>query len=428
MSAITVEGDLIHYEVLGRGRPVILVHGWLGSWRYWIPAMSQLSLKYRTYAIDLWGFGDSGKDPRHYDFASQVSLIDQFMTRMGIAKAALIGHDLGAAVVAHFAMTQPDRVPRMMAVSPPLFRLSPGTPLITSTPEPPPAAQPVTPPAAPPAAVKPPDPPITVKPVSPAIPAASVPSPAETLLKSPFRAAPQLPNADTIPARTDEMKTRLQQAALEAQKAGGLASPTPAAPQPPKPGDGASQPSSSSPSPTQVSRNTPPAQVPPGAPPSVTPPPAAPAASTPDAESRLPNPLRDHLDVLDPVTLLEKHVDAGADLEKLRVEVNKADKMAVARSVTSFAGVDTLRDLARLTVPAIAVYGTNDTFLPPPDSEMIARLKEGRDNFQLIGLESGRHFPMLENIETFTRLLLDFLELPNVTDVEIKKKWERRVR
>lgn len=374
MSAITIEGDLIHYEVLGRGRPVIFVHGWLGSWRYWIPAMSQLSTRYRTYAIDLWGFGDSGKDPRHYDFASQVSLIDQFMTRMGIAKAALIGHDLGAAVVAHFAVTWPDRVPRLMAVSPPLFRMTPGTPLIAPAP-PVPASAVLTPPPAAPAA--------------------------ETLVKSPFRPAPhQPPNAETIPTRTEEMKARLQ-AAVEAQKAA-ESKPQPATPP--------------LPSPTIASRSTPPAPVPP-----VTPP-------APEADSHLPNPLRDHLDVLDPVALLEKHVDAGADLEKLKVEVNKADKMALARSVTSFAGIDTLRDLARLTVPALAVYGLNDTFLPPPDSEMIARLKEGRDTFNLIGFEGGRHFPMLENIETFTRLLQDFLDLPSVTDVEIKKKWERRVR
>lgn len=39
MSAISVAGDLVHYEVLGRGRQVVLIHGWVGSWRYWIPTM-----------------------------------------------------------------------------------------------------------------------------------------------------------------------------------------------------------------------------------------------------------------------------------------------------------------------------------------------------------------------------------------------------
>ena len=46
MSALTLDGDLVHYEVLGRGgRPVILLHGWIGSWRYWIPVMQQLYFK-----------------------------------------------------------------------------------------------------------------------------------------------------------------------------------------------------------------------------------------------------------------------------------------------------------------------------------------------------------------------------------------------
>ncbi|SRR5258706_11925765 len=73
MSAITIENDLVHYEVLGRGRPVIFVHGWLGSWRYWVPTMQQLSMKYRTYALDLWGFGDSGKGNNRYSLPIRLS-------------------------------------------------------------------------------------------------------------------------------------------------------------------------------------------------------------------------------------------------------------------------------------------------------------------------------------------------------------------
>ena len=44
MSIVTLESELIHYEVLGRGRPLIFLHGWVGSWRYWIPAMQALSI------------------------------------------------------------------------------------------------------------------------------------------------------------------------------------------------------------------------------------------------------------------------------------------------------------------------------------------------------------------------------------------------
>ncbi|HLY27238.1 MAG TPA: alpha/beta fold hydrolase [Aggregatilineales bacterium] len=123
MSAITIENDLVHYEVLGRGRPVIFVHGWLGSWRYWVPAMQQLSTKYRTYALDLWGFGDSGKDSKRYDFKDQVQLLNDFMEKMGIAKAALVGHALGAAICLRYASMHPDQIPRMALISPPIFDL-----------------------------------------------------------------------------------------------------------------------------------------------------------------------------------------------------------------------------------------------------------------------------------------------------------------
>ena len=127
MSAITIEDELVHYEVLGRGKPIILVHGWLGSWRYWVPTMQQLSTKYRCYALDLWGFGDSGKDPARYSLEKQIDLLDKFIERMGIPKVVLVGHSLGAAVVAQFAAnaeTGP-KVHRMLLVAPPLLDHAP---------------------------------------------------------------------------------------------------------------------------------------------------------------------------------------------------------------------------------------------------------------------------------------------------------------
>ncbi|HVO44227.1 MAG TPA: alpha/beta hydrolase [Aggregatilineales bacterium] len=123
MSAITIENDLVHYEVLGRGRPVIFLHGWLGSWRYWVPAMQLLSTKYRTYALDMWGFGDSGKDPTRYSLNEQVALLHEFMEKLGIPKAALVGHSFGATVALRYAVQHPDRAPRLMLVSPPLVEI-----------------------------------------------------------------------------------------------------------------------------------------------------------------------------------------------------------------------------------------------------------------------------------------------------------------
>jgi pimeloyl-ACP methyl ester carboxylesterase len=136
MSAIIVDDDIVHYEVLGRGRPLIFVHGWLGSWRYWIPTMQALSLEFRTYALDLWGFGDTAKRRTHYSLEAQAELLRGFMERLAILKAAFVGHGLGAAAVAHFAGRYPELIDRAMGVAAPLTREAInarllGTPLAT---------------------------------------------------------------------------------------------------------------------------------------------------------------------------------------------------------------------------------------------------------------------------------------------------------
>lgn len=332
MSALTIEHGLAHYEVLGRGRPVILVHGWLGSWRYWIPAMQQISGKYRTYALDLWGFGESAKDPRQYNFEAQVRLLEQFMERMGIAKAALVGHGLGAAIVTRLALRAPDRVPRLMAISPPLFHLPP-----------------------------PPEPP-------------APPTPEESGLLPPEIDS----EAETIGLRTEEMNARLR-AAFE----------------------------------REALRR------------------AAAASSSSDAakpSGPRPNPLRERLETLDPVTLLTRHADPGANLDKLLVEVRKADPLAVEQTIETLAGVDTLRELQRMQPPTLAVYGGADTLLPAPDDAMLSALRDGGRPFHAIEMRGLRHFPMLDDIAAFNRLLMDFLEAADPTRVTIKERWERRVR
>ena len=120
MSAIIVDDQIVHYEVLGRGPALVFVHGWLGSWRYWVPAMQALSSRYRTYALDLWGFGDSGKKPERYSLEAQTALLHRFMEQLGIARAAFVGHALGGAIVLRFVAQHPELVARLMAVNVPL--------------------------------------------------------------------------------------------------------------------------------------------------------------------------------------------------------------------------------------------------------------------------------------------------------------------
>lgn len=120
MSAIILDGSMVHYEALGRGRPIIFLHGWVGSWRYWINAMQVASTSFRAYAIDLFGFGDTVRDTAHYSLEKQAELLDRFLEEMGIGKVALVGHDLGALVGLTFIKKKYESVDRMMAINMPM--------------------------------------------------------------------------------------------------------------------------------------------------------------------------------------------------------------------------------------------------------------------------------------------------------------------
>jgi pimeloyl-ACP methyl ester carboxylesterase len=123
MSAIVIKEGLIHYEVIGRGQPLVFIHGWLGSWRYWVPAMEDLSARHRTYALDLWGFGDSDKLNTYYNVEAYVELLGEFLEQLGIPKTPLpiVGHGLGGLVALSFAARFPNWVQRVMAVSVPVI-------------------------------------------------------------------------------------------------------------------------------------------------------------------------------------------------------------------------------------------------------------------------------------------------------------------
>jgi len=120
MSAVVINGGLIHYEAFGRGKPVVFIHGWLGSWRYWMRTMEALAPDYRTYALDLWGFGDSDKSRERYSVADYTSLIRSFTDQLGIANISVVGHSLGAIVGLHLAVEEPFLISRLAAVSLPV--------------------------------------------------------------------------------------------------------------------------------------------------------------------------------------------------------------------------------------------------------------------------------------------------------------------
>ncbi|HLF24720.1 MAG TPA: alpha/beta hydrolase [Anaerolineae bacterium] len=123
MSSIVTSQGIVHYEAYGRGRPVILLHGWINSWGVWQEEMIQLAERggYKVYALDFWGFGESAKAKTPpFRVASYVEMVDQFMETLGILRAPVLGHSMGGTVALRLALEKPERVTRVVVVGSPI--------------------------------------------------------------------------------------------------------------------------------------------------------------------------------------------------------------------------------------------------------------------------------------------------------------------
>ncbi len=105
---------------------LILLHGFASSLETWEPWSERLSGKFRVIRFDLPGFGLTGPDPSgDYTDARSVQLVLGLMDKLGLAKATLIGNSLGGKLAWMFAAAHPDRVSKLVLISPDGFA-SPG--------------------------------------------------------------------------------------------------------------------------------------------------------------------------------------------------------------------------------------------------------------------------------------------------------------
>jgi len=82
--------------------------------------MGYLGQYYRTYALDFWGFGESGKKQPTFAVQDFVSMVDQFMERLGIIRAPLVGHSMGGTVSLLTTLQYPERVSKVVVIGSPI--------------------------------------------------------------------------------------------------------------------------------------------------------------------------------------------------------------------------------------------------------------------------------------------------------------------
>jgi pimeloyl-ACP methyl ester carboxylesterase len=119
----------LHVERYGHGgTAVVLLHGFGTSsflWRAVGPAIANIG--HTAFAIDLLGYGESDR-PFDADLgiAAQAEYLGRVMTGLRLARAVVVGVDLGGGVALRLAATQPERVERLVLVNTVAFDEVPG--------------------------------------------------------------------------------------------------------------------------------------------------------------------------------------------------------------------------------------------------------------------------------------------------------------
>lgn len=125
---ITVLGTRLHVRDRGpQDAPaVIMIHGFGSSLHTWSEWSQQLSSDFRVISFDLPGSGLSAPDAEgDYTDARSLAILSALMQHLGITRADLIGNSIGGRIAWRFAAAHPDKVRRLVLVSPDGFA-SPG--------------------------------------------------------------------------------------------------------------------------------------------------------------------------------------------------------------------------------------------------------------------------------------------------------------
>lgn len=121
---VPVGPGAMHVERFGHGgTAVILIHGFATSsflWRNIAPAITDAG--HTAYAVDLFGHGESDR-PFDADFgiAAQAEYLDAAMTALRVARAVLVGVDVGGDIALRLAATRPERVEKLVLINTPAF-------------------------------------------------------------------------------------------------------------------------------------------------------------------------------------------------------------------------------------------------------------------------------------------------------------------
>ncbi|HEU4828039.1 MAG TPA: alpha/beta fold hydrolase [Gemmatimonadales bacterium] len=115
-------GIRLRYRQVGNGDPVVLLHGFTASLEAVAPLADSLALDHRVIALDQRGHGQSTVPSDTNAFGPEMAEdVVRLLDHLGVSRADLVGHSMGAVVSANVAARHPDRVASVSLIAPPFF-------------------------------------------------------------------------------------------------------------------------------------------------------------------------------------------------------------------------------------------------------------------------------------------------------------------
>ena len=105
----------MHFEAVGQGPPLIILHGLLGSADNWRSMSRRLGAHYKVFAVDLRNHGRSPHS-EIFDYDVMVADLREFVEQHALLPIMLLGHSLGGKVAMQFALDHSDRVDKLVIV------------------------------------------------------------------------------------------------------------------------------------------------------------------------------------------------------------------------------------------------------------------------------------------------------------------------
>jgi pimeloyl-ACP methyl ester carboxylesterase len=112
-----VNGINLYYETHGSGRPLILLHGGLGSGEMFGPTLPKLAASHQVIAVDLQGHGRTADIDRPITAPNMADDIAALITHLGLDKPDVMGYSLGGGVAFWTAVKHSELVRKLVIVS-----------------------------------------------------------------------------------------------------------------------------------------------------------------------------------------------------------------------------------------------------------------------------------------------------------------------